>query len=69
MCVYMTIFLVPVEEDRTEILKSGLDLSMQYRSQATTEVSLLNHIRHGRINALVKYQNNSPPKCTFNYVM
>ena len=38
----MTVFfiiLLSEEDDRTEILKSGLDLAMQYRNQAKTEVS------------------------------
>ena len=33
--------LLSVEEDRAEILKSGLDLAVQYRNQAKTEVKLI----------------------------
>ena len=36
------LLLMLIEEDRTEILKSGLDLAVQYRNLAKTEVSLLN---------------------------
>ena len=33
------VIVILVEEERTEILKSGLDLSLQYRNLAKTEVS------------------------------
>ena len=45
VCMYYTtrtvLFLILVEEERTEILKSGLDLAVQYRNLAKTEVGIL----------------------------
>ena len=47
-CIYVlyvamtrtVLFLILVEEERTEILKSGLDLAVQYRNLAKTEVGI-----------------------------